>query len=79
MNNKKGQALLESILIMTILIFLASTVFQAIKGTGLEILTPSKFLQGMARSGVWKPYPEDIHDHPNHQHRQLMNSGVPVR
>ena len=77
---KKGQAVLESVLIMVVLLGLTQFVFNYMKRDGwMASLTPSDYLKGMVRSGVWVNYPHDIDRHPNRYDRHLMNSGQSAR
>ena len=75
--NKKGQAVLESVLIMVALLSLALFVFDTIKKKEwVNDLRPSKHIEKMARVGSWgKNNPNDWSKHPNHLNRRLMYKG----
>ena len=78
-SNKKGQAVIESVLIMVILIGLSVTLFTAIKEKGWMndlVGEPSKYLKGMAETGLWEKNPSYAEHHPNAKERRIMNKGI---
>ena len=74
----KGQAIIESVLLMVVLLGLTIFIFNKIKDEGLIsalIDSPKNYIKGMSQSGVWKKYPEDIAEHPNKGDRWLQIEG----
>ena len=74
----KGQAIIESVLLMVVLLGLTMVIFDKIKGEELIstlIDTPKNYIKGMSRSGVWKKSPEDIAEHPNKEDRWVQIKG----
>ena len=85
-HSKRGQAVIESILIMVVLFGLTQLVFNVMKGQqGGEswmsqlVGAPSSYLKSMARSGVWEKSDQDIRFHPNRSEGHLMNSGRKIK
>ena len=74
--NKKGQAVLESVLIMVALLSLAFFVFDEIKTQGwVNDLRPSPHISRMAQYGSWRIKDDEWSKHPNHLNRHVMNEG----
>lgn len=80
-NKKKGQATLESVLLMVMLLSLATIILKTMNdGEWMKKImeTPGNYIRGMSIAGVWKPcedlsnFPERvgncfaIRHHPNH-------------
>lgn len=83
---KKGQAVLESILILVVSILLLS-LFISNLGSGERsflrsvVAAPAERIRGMARSGVWVEYKsnKDLEQHPNLIQYHVMNKGESVK
>ncbi len=82
MRNKKGAALIESVLIMVLLFGLTQFIFSNMENTWIESMVnaPMNHIKGMARSGVWENFENnsDIDSHPNIFERHIMSKGKDI-
>ena len=76
--HQKGQAVIESVLITVLVFGLAYFVLNYMKDNewiNSLVEAPKEYVQGMARSGVWKRVQEDLTFHPNNIDRHIMSKG----
>lgn len=82
LQSQSGQAILESVLIMTILFGFTFMAAQFFKGEELvkQLITgPFANLSGMLQNGVWQPPAVGAASHPSHHHRHIVIQGDPSR
>ena len=88
-SKKKGQAVIESVLIMTALISLSVFTFKTIQGEGggdswmnTLVGAPSKYLSGMAQTGKWvkaEPNVDIINQGQHPKNRTIQIKGVDAK
>lgn len=79
--NQRGQAVIEAVLIMVLLVGLATAV-----GSGLRnmdffvnlVERPWQNLSGLIQNGVWEPPQASMSVHPNANNRHISLLGDPV-
>ncbi len=78
LKNARGQAILESILLVMIAVAVMLVATRSLKNMGYAkslIQNPWQVLAGMVESGVWKPAAEARAYHPNVKGRNLSFEG----
>ena len=87
-NTRRGQVIVEYILLMVILFSLSAAVFKMFGSASLSpfsrfVDAPKALFQGLSRSGAWKTYKEsdpadskDMEHHPANQAHYLQVEGL---
>jgi len=82
LKNQRGQAIIESVLIITILFgftFMAAQYFKNEDFLRRLITGPFVNLSGLLQNGIWAPPAVGAASHPSKHYRHIVITGDPVR